>query len=929
MKRYLPGIVVLLFVSAGLVITAENPFAGKWASNLVQSKAARPAAAAKTKAARLEYEVPIDQTLNPTTGRQTTLSSVAVSPDGKYFAYVVANQRIYLRSLEDSSTRQIAGTETISGDVFFSPDSKWIGFYSNSDRKLKKIPIDGGAPVALADMASSPGYPAWLSDNTIIYVQTDTLDFQTIQAQAKGDSTQLQSILEQASAQRKSEIMRISANGGTPESIFKTKPGTTLSSPTMLPGGKLILYIGPGTGSNKGTNTIIAQSIKSGESRELFAGSTPRYLPAGQIVFMSGNTLYSIGFDPEKLVTKGKPVPMIENVNRYAISDSGMLVHIPYSPSLRTFVWVDRQGREEEISIPPDDYAYPRISPDGTRVAFGFFNSSSDIQIWNFMRNSMTRITSRMGWDLVPLLTPDGKKILFSSDRDGYPGIYESIYSRAADGAGKDEKLFSTPSNAIFPISFSHDGKNVVTMTIDGNPQSSNAWHTKLLSMEGKRTLKPLLQEEAVYATPQISPDGRWIAYVSGRSNQNEICVSPFPNVDSGKWQISSGGGDEPRWSRDGRELFFRNKDAMMVSVIETGPAFTAGIPHTLFRGTYYSGYGQQWDISLDGKHFLMLKSQSAAAAINRILVWVDRNGKEEVIDATPKSYARGRLSPDGTRVALDYENAIWILDLARKTVSRFNSGAGASHYPVWTPDGKKLAFSMQRDNSANVYWQEADGSGVSEQLTRIPNALSVSPVGFTPDGKQVLFGESISNLGRGFPSTQINLLSLEGGAEPKRLIEGNSVSLSADGRWLAYESSDSGRNEIYVRPFSDANGRGRQVSTDGGTMPLWSADGRELFYLRRPITSGMRGTFLSGAFPTVTSSGTMMAVPIEAGTDFKTGAPKVLFQGDYVSSYSVTADGRRFLMIKNAPVKPDSVQPLKITVMNLLEQLKQPTRAK
>jgi hypothetical protein len=295
-----------------------------------------------------------------------------------------------------------------------------------------------------------------------------------------------------------------------------------------------------------------------------------------------------------------------------------------------------------------------------------------------------------------------------------------------------------------------------------------------------------------------------------------------------------------------------------------------------------------------------------------RILVWVDRNGKEKALDVPPRAYAYARLSPDDKLVALDIrdqENDIWILELAGNHLSRLTFDPEVNRGPVWTPDGRRLAFSAERDKTENIYLQAWDGSGTPEPVTRIPQPEMVPKV-FSPDGKLLLFTENKVPY-------HISLLSLEGGAEPKRLLDTafnqQNPQISPNGRWIAYEDQQALEGfEVYVRPFPNVNAGGPwQISTGGGTRLLWNSNGRELFYYVEP--------------------GTMMSVPVETEAAFKAGTPTALFSGQFLSPqiglhYSVTRDGRRFLLIKDAAAKPGSAaQPPKINiVLNWLEELKQ-----
>jgi serine/threonine protein kinase len=522
---------------------------------------------------RFDYELPDGQEFSD-------LSDyiLAVSPDGKQFVYGTT-KGLYLRSMDELNAKLISGTDGDARCPFFSPDGKRIGYFSEADQKLKKIAINGGAPVVLCDVAGVNGSASWNEDNTIVYCPYPG-----------------------------SSIMRVSANGGTPESLLKEKSGVFVS-PQILPDGKAVLFTDIFTDPSR----IMVHSLKSGESKELFAGDTARYLPTGHIVYAVGNDLFAVQFDPDKLEVVGGSAPIVERVFKispplYAISDSGTLVYVrgtgsTAAPEL-TLVWVDRNGKEQPIAATPNDYGSPRISPDGTRVALQFAaGGNEDIWIWNLARKTMTRLTLDKAPDSVPLWTPDGKRIVFSSDRGA--GGLGRIYWKAADGTGKEELLSSVPERSMHPYSWSGDGKVFVTMEYITTAAN---WDIGAVSMEGDHKWKLLLKEKYNELQPQISPNGQWMAYVSDESRKNEIYVRPFPEVDKERWQVSTSGGDSPLWSRDGRELFYRSSDAIMAVSVRTDTTFSLETPRILFRGTYVSLEENAWDISLDGKRFLMIK---------------------------------------------------------------------------------------------------------------------------------------------------------------------------------------------------------------------------------------------------------------------------------------------------------------------------------
>ena len=287
-------------------------------------------------------------------------------------------------------------------------------------------------------------------------------------------------------------------------------------------------------------------------------------------------------------------------------------------------------------------------------------------------------------------------------------------------------------------------------------------------------------------------------------------------------------------------------------------------------------------------------------------LVWVNRNGGEEAINVpSGRAYRYAALSPDGTRVALDIRDQdqdIWIWDLARETLDRLTPDPNINRNAVWTPEGDRVAFSAVRDGAENIYWQAADASGEPEALTEFPN-VSIVPQWFSPDGNLLLFTESSG-------PRNVSILQLDTG-ESRPLLQSEfnmtNPAISPDGLWLAYESTESGRPEVYVSPFADENAGRTIISTSGGTRPLWSSDGQELYYYVDP--------------------GTVMEVPMVDGAP--TGTAEVVVQGTYVAPgpsrhYSVSDDGERFLMIApgNQTDTGEPVRPQITVVLNWTQEL-------
>jgi serine/threonine-protein kinase len=578
---------------------------------------------------RFDYELPEDQQFDDLTER-----AFSISPDGRQFVYS-ANGNLYLRLLDELDAKLIPGTGENPRKPFFSPDGKWVGYISGNH--IMKIAVSGGAPVPLTE-ASTTGYIDWRMDDTIVFGQVGT------------------------------GILRVSANGGNPETIIKEEKESFIA-PQVLPDGKSVVF----TKTSSRPYRLMVQSLETGERKELLQGDTARYLPTGHLIYAVENNLFAIPFDLDKLEVKGGPISVVQGVLRasgapqYAIGNSGTLLYIPGTMATtrarRTLVWVDRNGNEVPITDSPNAYAAPRISPDGTKVALIIGdNSNANLWIWDIVRKTATRLTFDESVDLVPLWTPDGKKIVYFSIRQEETGLYW----KNADGTGEAELLVSSPDQWLMPWSWSVDGKtlvltefssalslrvvglNVVWALSTAGMSLSRAPGAKsnigLLSLQDNQKRIVLLQDEFLELDPKISPDGRWIAYTSNESDQKEVYVRPFPDVNSGKWQVSTSGGEGPVWAPNGKELLYMSGDTMLAADVETETTFKADVPRKLFQGNYYSYLDSSgmWDIHPDGNKFLMIKptqtadSESTAKTphkINIVLNWFEELKQRVPVD--------------------------------------------------------------------------------------------------------------------------------------------------------------------------------------------------------------------------------------------------------------------------------------------------------
>ena len=358
-------------------------------------------------------------------------------------------------------------------------------------------------------------------------------------------------------------------------------------------------------------------------------GTYPKYSPSGHLVYLQNGTLMALPFDPRELAVKGIAVPVVEGVQQspvnggaqYSFSNTGLLVYAAggIQSAQRKMVWVSRNGAVQALAVPAHAYRAPRLSPDGRRVAVSIEEQETQIWQYDLSRETLTRFTFGGGSNQNSSWTPDGKHIAFQSSRDGA----QNIFWQMADGSGGLEKLISS-EHTDAPHSWSPDGQLLAFIEIS----PATGIDIMVLRLSDHKA-QPFLQTPFNEGAPRFSPDGRWLAYLSDESSRVEIYVQPFPGP-GGKWQISTDGGTEPVWNRNGRELFYRNGDKMMAVDIATQPSFSAGTPRMLFEGQYIPTptTSPNYDVTPDGQRFLMLKSveqaQTGPTQINVVLNWFE-----------------------------------------------------------------------------------------------------------------------------------------------------------------------------------------------------------------------------------------------------------------------------------------------------------------
>jgi serine/threonine-protein kinase len=538
-------------------------------------------------------------------------NSLAISPDGTRVVYVAAgSSQLSMRAIDELEPDNLADLGS-PRQPFISPDGQWIGFF-DSVNALKTVAMTGGAGVTVCSLGgAAPRGGSWSHDGWIIYGTDDP---------ATG-------------------LWRVPASGGEPELLTTPVRGQGDHWwPQFLPGGrKVLLTIRGGRAGGRQDPQAAVLDLESREIKPLLPGYQARYVPTGHLVYGISESLRAVAFDLEQLEVVGAPVLVQERVARtrnsamaFAVAEDGTLVYVAgeMQGSTRRLVWVDRQGDEELLTAPPSGYVILRLSPDGTKVAIDNRETGADIWIWDIEREAITRFTFTGA--PYPVWTPDGKRIVFSSFESGTG----NLAWRVADSSAPLELLSEGP-NSRYASSFSPDGAYLVFRE-EGRPTGLDIM---ILEMEGDRQAELLLGTEFNELNAEISPDGQWLAYKSNESARDEVYVRPFPNVEDGLWQITTDGGAQPAWARNGRELFYRAPDGALMSVpVELQPIFSAGTPSRILEGSYYlGGPGRSYDVSPDGERFLMITGgdESRDATSPRSIVVV-QNWFEDLLRLAP-----------------------------------------------------------------------------------------------------------------------------------------------------------------------------------------------------------------------------------------------------------------------------------------------------
>jgi hypothetical protein len=499
------------------------------------------------------------------------------------------NRQIFIRRLDqvdqDEAT-PLRGTENAL-TCFFSPDGGALGF-TVVGSELRTVSLADGLVVPLASDVDFGGGIAWGSDDRITFVRAGTL----WQIPSRGGA--------------ETQVTRLDAGKGEVAHRW----------PTAVAGGGVLLFT-VFTGSSRGARHIEAVSLATGQRQVVVdRGALSLYAPSGHLIFSRDGALLATSFDVDRLVPTGSAVRVVQDLALdtegapvVALSQSGTLVYPSTRQATNKLVWVSRQGVEQPIPEAPRSYLHPSLAPDGQSVVV---TTGGDLWIKDLTRLTFARLTTdATAGNSFPAWTPS-RRVVFQT--------YTGLYSIETDGSRRFEAIPGTSAND-YPTSVSSNG---TLAFIRFAPQTSGDIY--VLSLSGNPKPHAIVNTSAYEGGAQFSPDGRWLAYASDDTGEFQVYVRPFPGPDR-RWPVSTQGGRQPRWNPNGKELFYRNGDKMMVVQVWTEPELRLSLPHLLFDQQYTFGISlttPNYDVSPDGKRFVMVKDDSGPNRLNVVLNWFD-----------------------------------------------------------------------------------------------------------------------------------------------------------------------------------------------------------------------------------------------------------------------------------------------------------------
>jgi serine/threonine protein kinase len=528
-----------------------------------------------------------------------------LSPDGTRLAFSARDDKgkvlLYVRSLTSLTAQPLAGTEDAMYP-FWAPDNRQIGFFIPG--KVMKVDANGGSPQTVCEASRGRG-GTWSREGVIVF-----------------------------NGQVLGPLWRVSASGGVPEAASKLSASENDHRwPQFLPDDKHFLFWGR-SGSGPQAHTVYVGLLGSLQAKAILKGTTMATYASGYLLFMRDTKLLAQPFDVRRLEVTGEPVSVAEAVTLndlsarpvFSASENGTLVYqFSAAPAAWNLMWLTRDGKQTgSITQQGAPFFFPRLSPDGERLAVSFSATLGTNGVWIFdlQRGTRTRLTFEDGIQHSPLWAPDGKTVFYGSNSGGV----NHIYAKAADGSGSVRTILANGDASEVPVSFSPDGRYLVYQrrALTGTQTSTDLW---VLPLFGDGKPFPVVQTAFDDALGVVAPNGNWMAYQNNESGRNEIYLTRFPGGGA-KWQVSTNGGISARWRRDGKELFFVDSvnNMMAVDVDTSGSAVRLGIARTLFtisKDRFRRGAGP-YDVTADGKKFLINSGdvKESSEPITLVLNW-------------------------------------------------------------------------------------------------------------------------------------------------------------------------------------------------------------------------------------------------------------------------------------------------------------------
>ncbi|MHC4120556.1 MAG: protein kinase domain-containing protein [Planctomycetota bacterium] len=551
-------------------------FVGLIVNSLFLNRSVAPSLSRKdpVSISRTHIRLPEDQVLgffqSATSGiRQPAFD---LSPDGSrlvYAAYVGGETQLFERMIDQYEIRPIPGTERASSP-FFSPDGQSVGFFAEG--MLKVVRLQGGEPRMLCNAGSGGG--GWSDDDMIYFMGEGGLS-------------------------------RVPASGGSIEEQG-IKFDYFWGYMQVLPGSEAVIFSSLRDGAVHVSLETMQKKVL--ERDVLYA----HYVPTGHLVYVRAGAIEAVPFDLTTLKKTGPSVPVIPRIlsdsvygsAQFAFSNNGSLVYVPGGDTAKsTLVWVDRQGNEEQLPTPAQNYGTFKLSPDGTKLAIVINELQSNVYIYDIAKNERFRLTLE-GQNTHPIWAPDGKRVTFDRRMEGEGN--SNILWQPADGSREAEVLYSS-QHYVAPFSWSPNGKLLAFVQVRPNSEY-DIWGLKL---EGDGEPELIVGTKFIDHFPAFSPpDGRWLTYTSNREGTSKVYVRPYPALNQ-TITISDDSGEEPIWSpKKGDELFYRSGNKWVVASIATEPEFTVEKRQVLFEGSYINIGGLSYDVAPDGQRLLVLKPQ-------------------------------------------------------------------------------------------------------------------------------------------------------------------------------------------------------------------------------------------------------------------------------------------------------------------------------